>query len=148
MDSHAAVEGREYSWLSPNPVHHQHKHTKRQAHSLLKRCFSFDETIVRLSSGSFIKDVVVVDLLCENARLFPQEKQQQLFKCLKLHIFSWQITCSGCASSKDRSFLLLYCYKLCRRTLSFCTPTKHVIQHRRQRFMFHLLPTLTVFSLF
>ncbi len=39
MDSHAAVEGQGYSWLSPSPVHQQHKHTdtEGQAHSLLKK---------------------------------------------------------------------------------------------------------------
>lgn len=36
MDSHAAVEGQGYSWLSPSPVHQQHKHTNTegQTHSL------------------------------------------------------------------------------------------------------------------
>lgn len=36
MDSHAAVEGQGYSWLSPSPVHQQHKHTNTggQAHFL------------------------------------------------------------------------------------------------------------------
>lgn len=36
MDSHVAVQGQGYSWLSPSPVHQQDKHTdaEGQTHSL------------------------------------------------------------------------------------------------------------------
>lgn len=45
MDSHAAVEGQGYSWLSPSPVHHAD--TEGQAHSLNEKTVLSDTDFCR-----------------------------------------------------------------------------------------------------